>query len=218
MPPAAQRRDSGPPSGSRSCTPIDPLRLPCRNSREWCFAVYTHPGGQSWRDSTSRRGVPFWLRPVPVALVPTPYIECLVLSFRPSTNASGSASLGIAVLRRLGCSGFPSLARHRRPRGGTPVRLPDLSRGRPSIRCDIHVATVARIKLREPHLPWRPPLLAQQRRAAPRGVSSPSVGLFTPPCVRPTPASQRRDFDSPSGFLSKGTSNPLPPPVARCNA
>jgi hypothetical protein len=53
------------------------------------------------------------------------YIECLVLFLSSVYLSFGSAMIGIAVLRRLGCSGVPSLAQHRRPRGATLVRLPD---------------------------------------------------------------------------------------------
>jgi hypothetical protein len=41
---------------------------------------------------------------------------------------------------------------------------------------------------------------------------SPLAGLFTHPCVRPATASQAREPDSPSGFWSKATFNPLPHP------
>jgi hypothetical protein len=44
---------------------------------------------------------------------------------------------GVAFFVWSSCSHFLVLARQRRPREVTPVRLPDLGRGRPSIRCDI---------------------------------------------------------------------------------
>ena len=65
---------------------------------------------------------------------------------RPPTACPGSAGFRLPVLliyrvlaflRRPGCSHVPMLARHQRPRGATPVRVPDLGRIRPSIRCDI---------------------------------------------------------------------------------
>jgi integrase len=52
------------------------------------------------------------------------------------------------------------------------------------------------------------PAIAVVRRRQP----SSSVGPFTRPCVRPTPANQRRDFDSPPGL------RPLPHPVSNCSA
>ena len=50
---AAQRRDSGPPPGSRSRTPIDPLRLPCRKSSRIALYQPHHP--LETRPVTTRR-------------------------------------------------------------------------------------------------------------------------------------------------------------------
>jgi hypothetical protein len=69
-----------------------------------------------------------------------------------------------------------ALAWHRRVRGVTLTRLPDLGRGRPSIRCDFRVAIYARMPATPPTPPWRPLFLARQRRAAFRGVCLGSRG------------------------------------------
>src|ERR1700730_15194397 len=68
------------------------------------------------------------------------------------------ADLRSALLRRPGCSGNPTLARHRRVRGVTLTRLTD------SVRCHIHVA----IKNARPdHKQHRP----RQRKAAVTSVA-----------------------------------------------
>jgi hypothetical protein len=58
------------------------------------------------------------------------------------------------------------------------LTLPDLGRNRPSIRCDFRVANGARVsRPLVTLLPWRPPLLARQRRAALRSVPHSGIGL-----------------------------------------
>jgi hypothetical protein len=61
-----------------------------------------------------------------------------------------------------------ALARHPRPRGATPIRLPDLGRRRPSIRCDIlSQLALEYCDFSHTHL-GDLPLLARQRRAGGR--------------------------------------------------
>src|ERR1700723_3362890 len=65
-----------------------------------------------------------------------------------------------ALVVAFAACGSPCTRPARRVRGATLTRLPDLARGRASIRCHIHVAICARITTSSPHHPletnsWR---------------------------------------------------------------
>jgi hypothetical protein len=102
-----------------------------------------------------------------------PVAICCLLYSKSQTPHLETSLLGAiapSLLRWSRRSGIPALARRRRPRGATPVRLPDLGRGRPSIRCHIHVANSAGIPLHRQHHPLKTSpsqtgLLARQRGA-----------------------------------------------------
>jgi hypothetical protein len=98
--PAAQRRDSGPPSGSRSRTPIDPLLLPCSNLRSnpAMPLTLTLKALLSWRDSaeTLRR-----LSPLQAGCFDFDQPSLLTISVCFSSSASQSrASIGLSSFTR----------------------------------------------------------------------------------------------------------------------